>query len=109
MAFLQNIVPTRVATADYTSGSITLDDALRINNMSMHVIAASLNTADAAVKIQHSNDNTNWIDLTDGSVTLTSSTSFAIIAPFVAFKYYRVVFTKGTNSAGTVQIILNFN
>jgi hypothetical protein len=110
MAFLQNIVKAgTAASAGFDSSSIELGDNLSINNMSMHVIGTGLNTADSTVKLQSSNNNTDWVDVVDGSLTLTSSTSFYLIAGNVAMKYYRVVFANGTNSAGTIQVLLNFN
>jgi hypothetical protein len=116
MAFLQNIVPSGTsATADFTTGIIELKDNLTINNMSIQVIGTGLSTTDSTIKLQQSNskDTASFSDVlnsdnTSFTITMSSSVMTGILTN-VAFKYYRIVFTKNTNAAGTIQVLLNFN
>lgn len=101
---------TQVATSDITSLTIDTDNkGLRVGTLSFQVNSASFNAADATVKLQHSNDNTNWNDVTDGSITIASGTASAVLTPVVdlAMRYYRIVYTKNSNNAGTIQVLVN--
>jgi hypothetical protein len=115
MAFLQSPLNEQSASADATSGIITLQDNLSINNMSIQAIGTGLNATDSTVKLQQSNsmDTSSFSDVLDSngstySLTMTSSVMTGILTN-VAFKYYRVVFTKNTNTTGTITVLLNFN
>ena len=114
MAKLFIPIPTQAATGDITSSSQELGESNSFQNASLQYVATGLNTADATVKLQGCNDNQagagNWMDITDSTVTLASGSSAAyLIIANVAMKYYRVVFSKGTNSAGTINVLINFN
>jgi hypothetical protein len=106
------IIDAQVATANITSNSVDMDGTpTKTLNLGVQVNATSLNSADAVVKVQHSNDNVNFADVTDASLTLASGTSTQILSPItnIGSRYYRVVFTKNTNSAGSLTVIFNFN
>lgn len=101
---------TQSATANINSEVIDTEYmGLRVGTLSMQVNATSFNASDATVKVQHSNDKTNWVDITDGSLTIASGTSTQILAPvvYLSARYHRVVYTKNSNSAGTIQVICN--
>lgn len=101
---------TQAATANINSEVVDTDNkGLKVGTLSFFVNSASFNAADATVKLQHSNDATNWLDVTDGSITIASGTNSAVLTPVVdlAMRYYRVVYTKNSNSAGTIQVLVN--
>lgn len=86
----------------------------RIGNIGVQVIGASLNAADSTVTLQQSNDGTNFDDVlnADGTVfTITmasGSTNQCEILTNQAFMYLRATYTNGTNSAGTITVLINF-
>lgn len=101
---------TQAATSNINSEVIDIMYyALKYGVMGIQVNTASFNAADATVKLQHSNDATNWIDTTDGSITIASGTNSATLTPVtqLAMRYYRIVYTKNSNSAGTIQVIVS--
>jgi len=103
------IINAQSATANINSEAFDMDGQRAGRNMSFTANTTSFNQADATVKIQHSNDNSNWADVTDGSITIASGTASQNLTPItnLAMRYYRIVYTKNTNSAGTITVILN--
>lgn len=103
------IINAQSATANINSETFDMDGQRAGRNMSFQVNATSFNTSDATVKMQHSNDNSNWADITDASLTMASGTTSQILAPITMLgsRFYRIVYTKNTNSAGTITVILN--
>lgn len=71
----------------------------------VQVNATGLNTADSVVKLQDSIDGTNFIDITGATLTLSSGSSNNMfrVTNLIGRKI-KVVFTKGTNSAGTLDV-----
>jgi hypothetical protein len=101
---------TQAATANINSEVFDIMCHTNIYGvMGVQVNTASFNAADATLKIQHSNDATNWIDVTDGSITIASGTNSATLTPItqLAMRYYRAVYTKNSNTAGTIQVIIS--
>lgn len=103
------IINAQSATANINSETFDMDGQRSGRNLSFQVNATSFNASDATVKMQHSNDNSNWTDLTDGSLTMASGTTSQILTPITMLgaRYYRIVYTKNSNSAGTITVILN--
>jgi hypothetical protein len=103
------IIPTQTATLNINSEAIDLNGYLVRQGIAFTANTASFNQADATVKIQMSNDNTNWENVTDGSITIASGTATQSLTPIVypAMRYYRIVYTKNTNSAGTIEVIIS--
>lgn len=103
------IINAQSATANINSEAFDMDGQRSGRNMSFQVNATSFNASDATVKIQHSNDNSNWADVTDGSLTIASGTTSQVLTPItnLATRYYRIVYTKNSNSAGTITVIIN--
>jgi hypothetical protein len=92
------------ANADFTSESIVNGSNGAITKtVSVHVVAAGLNAANGAVKLQESNDGANWVDIAGATATLASGTSSNMLKVTAHTGIYiRVVYTKGSNSAGTI-------
>lgn len=76
----------------------------RYKYVSVQFIATSLNATDGVFKLQDSNDGTNWNDISGATITVASGTSSNMIryTAFTADKI-RVVWTKGSNSTGTIS------
>ena len=106
---------TQSAIQAITSETLDTDNkGLKIGTLSIQVNSASLNSDDATVRLQHSDDNSNYnnidtADSTVGLMTLASGTAIQVLTPvtFLAMRYYRVVYTPNTNTAGTIQILAN--
>lgn len=76
--------------------------------VSFQVVWTSLTgTVDGAVKLQSSNDNTNWIDKTGATFTLSGASGSNLISlnGVVTEKYYRAVYTKNNVTGGTISVI----
>ena len=109
------IPTTAVATSNITSETLTLDGKhIRVGTLSMCAITTGFNAADATVRLQHSPDGTNFanLDSTDSTVgllTIASGSNTTVLTPvtFLAMGFYRAVYTKNSNSAGTIQVIFN--
>lgn len=106
-----NIIDEAVATANINSNSVDLNGYVVRQGMSFTANTTSFSAADATVKLQHSNDNTNWTDVTDGSITIASGTASQTLTPITLLgtRYLRIVYTKNTNAAGTITVIVNIN
>ena len=102
---------TQVATATASSAVVDITKTgTYLGNIGFQVVAVGLNTADATVYIEHSNDGTNFSTVDNSTLTLASgSSNQCMILTNQAFAFYRVTFNKGTNSAGTYSITVNFN
>lgn len=100
---------TTVGTVDANSSALLVDtNRLTFGNMNMQVTWTGFSTTDATVKLQSSNDGSNWIDVTDSTITLNAASgTLNVVAAYAASQYVRVVFAKGTNAAGTFGVILS--
>lgn len=112
MASLIQMIPlTTIATADYTSASIdtyTLPQTFEKRSIGLQIIASALGTADTAVKFQESNDDVNYNNIPTATITLAAGASINTLwFTDLRLRYIRVVFTKGTNAAGTISGIAN--
>lgn len=91
-------------TGDTTSAV----DVSNYRGIYISVIADSLNAADGEVKLQASSDGTNFADVSSASVTLASGNSVNhIIVDYAPYVYFRLVYTEGSNTAGTVTTQYN--
>jgi hypothetical protein len=98
-----NALPAR---ADHTSTVIDTSDVLY---MSAQIVWASLTgTLDATIKMEVSNDGTNWVEKSSASFTLTtaSGTDMLSLNGVVTEHYYRIKYTHGNVSGGTVSVYL---
>jgi hypothetical protein len=67
----------------------------------LQFIATSLSHADGTVKLQESNDGTNWVDVSGASLTLAAGSSCPVLSFTPRCRYNRFVYTKNSNSSGT--------
>lgn len=107
-----DIIAAQAATSNITSAALDVNGVpVKVNNIGMQVVATALSSADSVVKLQHSNDGTNFADITDASLTLAAGASTPVLSPIamIGMRYYRAVYTKNTNAAGTVKVIINVN
>lgn len=103
---------TLIPAATSANANINTEDM----NMSLYqfayvqILTAGLNASDGVFKLQDSQDNTNWHDIAGATVTVLAANPSHVIrvtTPIVA-TYLRGVWTKGTVSAGTINVIVNF-
>lgn len=88
--------------ADTNANGATIDVfAVCKTTAALQVIAAGLSHADATMKVQESNDGTNWVDVSGATITLASGASSPVLAWTPRCRYARTVYTKGANTAGT--------
>jgi hypothetical protein len=114
-----DIIASQSAASNITSNGINLDGlppGKSRKNLSIQAVYSSLNTTGATVRVQHSNDDSNYenLDLNDstiGLMTLGTGTGSMAMTPIVdlGMKYYRVVYTKNSVNAGTIKVISNVN
>lgn len=94
------------AAANQTSAGF---GSARYKYMSVQFVATSLSHADGVIKLQDSNDGTNWNDITGATITVASGTSSNMIR-YTAFTadQVRAVWTKGSNTTGTITVTAIF-
>lgn len=101
---------TQSAIQAITSETLDTDNkGLRIGTLSITVKSTSFNAADSTVVLQMSNNNSNWENVTDGSMTIATGSATQSLTPvtYLAMRYYRVVYTPNSNTAGTIKILAN--
>ena len=87
------------ASADYTGEAINADT---IGIVGLQCSAVSLSAADGTITLQHSNDGTIWGTVAAATTVASNATGYYVPATVAPYKYYRVVWAKGANAAGTV-------
>lgn len=82
---------------------------MRYKYMSVQFVATGLDAADGVIKLQDSNDGTNWNDITGATITVATGTSTNMLryTAFTADKV-RVVWTKNSNTTGTITVTAIF-
>ena len=108
---IHTIINARDASVSINSEGFDMDGQRAGRNMSFSVASTSFNAADATVKLQHSNTNVSadFQDVTDGSITIATGTALQNLTPItnLGMRFYRIVYTKVSNTAGTITVILN--
>lgn len=89
------------ANAAYTGEAI---DCGNCASVGLQCSAVSLSAADGTIKLQHSNDGTTWGDVAAATTVAANSTGYYIGVTVAPYVYYRAVWAKGTNAAGTVTV-----
>lgn len=89
-----------MATTNHTGVKI-----LRLTDISCQVTVSSGSTPNVTVKLQVSDDNTNWVDISGATTTISSDTTDIIEVNNVASRYVRVVETVNSGS-GNIKILL---
>ena len=87
------------ATSDQTSAN---QNILNYNKLYIVVQANSLNTADSTVVVQGSVDGSIFVNTATPTVLASGSSNIALSITDATYKYFRLFFDHGTNSAGTI-------
>jgi len=78
-----------------------------LGHVSLHWSGAS--HTDATMKLQRSNDGTNWVDVPSSSMTLGAAAGTDDIAlDNIGFAFIRSVYVKGSNTSGSVSLLFVF-
>lgn len=96
-----------------TANSVTaqVSDGVKFGSIDI-VTSSSYNGTTGTAVLQQSNDNINWAGVlqddntTPMSFTLATNSTYTWQLKAVLFKFYRIVYTKGDTTLGT--IIANF-
>lgn len=104
----QAIASGTAANANNTAGSYN-DERMIYGFVSLQFVGTSLSAADGVIKLQDSNDGTNWNDITGATITVASGTSSNMIR-YTAFtgKYIRANWAAGSNASGTMSALFQF-
>jgi len=102
------IMNAAAASADQTSDIVEMG---KCTHATFQVIWSGIDDTDGTVKLQVSEDQTNWVykaDSAGSAVTLTigsaADTGSISLNGVVTEKYYRAVYTKNSNTTGTVTV-----
>ena len=99
------IVSTQSLAASYTD---TARNFLGIKSCSFQVVWATADAVDATIKLQASLDGTNFEDYgTAYTMNAAAGNHAFAITDRGALQYFRIVYTKGSNTTGTMNIYLN--
>jgi hypothetical protein len=90
-----------VATAAYTGEAI---DCSQCSTVGLQCVGTGLSAVDGTIKLQHSNDGVTWADVAAATTVAASGTAYMIAATVAPYVYYRAVWAKGANAAGTVAV-----
>lgn len=104
----QAIASGTSASSNNTAGAYE-DSRMIYGFVSLQFVATGIDAADGVIKLQDSNDGTNWNDITGATITVAAGTSSNMIR-YTAFtgKYIRTNWAKGSNSAGTIAAVFQF-
>lgn len=97
------------ATTTYSLSGGTRRFTLPISepcSISAQVIHAGLTAADSTIKVQGSNDETNFDDFSNGIFTLSSSGSNSWVKDSFNHSHISFLFTAGSETTGTIKILL---
>lgn len=97
---IKTLTPTVSATSNITSGGVDLGD---ITNYSVYGVFSGSDVA-GTLKLQVSNDNSNYIDLSGGSSSITSSGDAIFNITDAGYRYVRYdwAYSSGT---GNITVI----
>lgn len=100
------IILAALTEANQNRTSSTLGGKRASTNVSVQLIASSLNAADGVFKLQDSVDNENWNDISGASITVASGASSNMIR-YTAWTspYLRAVWTKNSVTQGNIKIV----
>lgn len=76
----------------------------RCENVAVQVITSNQSSANYAFKLQSSNDNSNWTDISGATATITADGADMINVSAAGYKWIRGVFTRTT---GTADFVVN--
>jgi hypothetical protein len=87
------------ADTAYTGAAV---EAENCETLSMQLVGAALDKADGTIKIQHSNDGTSWADVAAATTIGAGASVTMLLVTAPCCRYYRPVWAKGANAAGTL-------
>lgn len=104
----QAIAAGTSATSNNTAGAYE-DSRMIYGFVSLQFVATGIDAADGVIKLQDSNDGSNWNDITGATITVAAGTSSNMIR-YTAFtgKHIRANWAKGSNAAGTIAAVFTF-
>ena len=91
------------AASAYTSEAVLCDACYCV---SIQAVGTSLSAADGTIKLQKSNDGTTFADVASATTVAANSTAYIVEDEVASCMWYRFVWAKGTNAAGTVVVSL---
>lgn len=89
---------TLLSAGDMSQATVTSNSQQLVQMAVASIQAVFTGSPVGTLKLQISNDNSNWTDYTNSSVSVTTSGNFLWNLVSVGFQYVRVVYTK---SSGT--------
>jgi hypothetical protein len=75
--------------------------------INMKVKCAGFNAADATIEIQESDDEVTWFTNDSSRAIAAGASNFIVSINALGSRFYKAVFTKNTNSAGTITADMN--
>ena len=100
--FSKTIMKVAARAASLTTPSLDFDGS----QYSLHVVVKNSDTLTGSIKVQVSNNNSDWTDHPDFTLALTGDTSAMWRDWAAQYRYLRVVFTR---SAGSADLEVVFN
>jgi hypothetical protein len=74
--------------------------------VSIQAVGTSLDKADGTITLQKSNDGVSFANVAAATTVAANSTAYVVEDEAAACMWYRFVWAKGTNAAGTVAVHL---
>ena len=94
------------ASAATTANFALTDNISTFTHVAVQVVWSGLDATDGVIKTQWSIDGTNWEDSQTYTLGTASGSEILSDAEFTAHMF-RVSYTKGSNSAGTLNVYAN--
>lgn len=100
------------------NANITTDSMQLLDMVGYSIQVSITGTPNGTFKLQGSADKfsaqdaadaTTWVDISDSSVTVTTSGNFIINVTDVFYNYVRVVYTDASSGASTATATITFN
>lgn len=98
----QRLLESTLLNSDTNTASIRLR---WIEHAAVQVIISAVTGPTASVKLQASNDATNWNDLSGTSNSITSTGNFVISQANIGYKHLRAAFTVSAGDI-TAEVIV---
>ena len=92
-----------VATSNYTSEKVDCEDCICV---SMSCIGLALDKADGTITLEKSNDGTNFTTAVATITVAANSTAYIASETVATCRFYRAVWAKGANAAGTLRVMI---
>lgn len=100
---IRQVTDSRSITATVNLDSVEL---YKCSEYSVQLNITNSSSADIEFKVQVSNDNTNFVDLTDSELAITADVIHLLEVVAVSYKFMRVTFTR-TSGSFTAETIVS--